>query len=66
MPKNTPVRTIDRRYSAAGAGGSVSITGGGGGGVAIDIADYLDTNYGLVESGDKARVNLAAVPGLEF
>lgn len=63
--------------SAAGAG----LTGGGGSAlavgagdgidvaddsVAVDVTDIIDTNYGLTESSNNIRINLAATSGLNF
>ena len=34
--------------------------------ILVDVGDFIDTDYGLEDSGNDIRINLAATSGLEF
>lgn len=51
------------------AGDGLDRTDGGAGGnvtLAVDVTDFIDTSFGLTESSNNIRINLAATSGLNF
>lgn len=66
------VQVITVESGGGGGGGAATSYSAGdgidisGNTILVDVTDIIDTDYGLTESGNDIRINLAAPSGLEF